>query len=369
MSKPKRHHYIPKSYLKNFALNQDSKFFVEAKLTHEGKIKPELISTVDMCVGKNLYTIPNVEGDDKYAIERYYAKEIDEIYPDIYELLVNNEISELTEDQRRKVILTTMSLFFRTPKFLNLNAKYLDEILEYAVANHMDSNGEVKFKNDTYDLNFHISSIAEIREELAIQNKLDFLTNHMNDLHDFVEYKMQAGMMVVNITSDIDLITSDNPVIMRSHVGNEFNLFDPTNIIHIPIDNKHYLMIAPNTEGALRDQVFRAVHCDVMFALTTNLQVEQNAESWIFGKPGTVLAHIKDQAQYGEFTPENLNHVSEMEAKSKNLKKLGEMLDNFGITDQRSISFLEKLLKDPLHRDDPNLLDTHRELRKLGWIN
>lgn len=368
MSKPKRHHYIPKSYLKNFALNQDDKFFVEAKLISEEAIKPDLISTVDICVGKNLYTIPNVEGDDKYAIERYYASEIDAIFPGIYQLLINEEISELTDEQRRNVILTTLSLFFRTPKFLNQNAKYLDGMLQYAVQNYMDEEGRVILKHDIYDLDFHISQVAQIREDLNIQNKITFLNDHMKDLHEFVEYKLKAGMMMITITSDANLITSDNPVIIRSQVNREFNLFDPTNIIHVPIDNKHYLMIAPNSEDALPNAVFRTTHDDIMFVLTNNLQVEHNAESWIFGKPGTVKAHIEDQIKYNELTPENLQHVADLEAKSKNYVKLGEMLDQYEITDRRVISFIEQLLKDPLHKDDPNIREDYDQLKKMGWI-
>lgn len=368
MSNPKRHHYIPKSYLKNFALNQDDKFFVEAKLINEEAVKPNLISTVDICVGKNLYTIPNVEGEDKYAIEKYYASEIDAIFPDIYKLLINEEISELTDEQRRNVILTVLSLFFRTPKFLNLNAKYLDSVLHYAVENHIDGDGRVIFKDDIYDLDFHISQFVQIRDELNIQNKIVFLNEHMKDLHDFVEYKLKAGMMMITIIGDANLITSDNPVIIRSQVNKEFNLFDPTNIIHVPIDNKHYLMIAPNSEDALPNTVFRTSHDDIMFVLTNNLQVERNAESWIFGKPGTVKAHIKDQLRYNELTSENLEHVAELEAKSRNYVKLGEMMDQYGVTDHRVISFIGKLLESTLHKDDPNIRENYDNLKKLGWV-
>lgn len=367
MSKPKRHHYIPKSYLKNFALNQDDKFFVEAKLIGEENVKPDLISTVDICVGKNLYTIPNVEGDDKYAIERYYASEIDAVFPEIYKLLVDEEILELTDEQRRNIILSTLSLFFRTPKFLNLNAKSLDGMLRYATEYHKDEDGWVRFKDEIYDVDFHISQIEEVRDELNIQNKIAFLNDHLKDLHDFVEFKLKAGMMVITITGDGNLITSDNPVIVRSQVNKVFNLFDPTNIIHVPIDNKHYLMIAPNSEDALPNSVFRTTHNDIMFVLTNNLQVEQNAESWIFGKPGTVKAHIEDQITYNELTPENLQHVADLEAKSKNYVKLSEMIDKYGITNESVISFIEQLLKHPLHKDDPNLREDYDQLKKLGW--
>lgn len=127
-------------------------------------------------------------------------------------------------------------------------------------------------------------------------------------------------------------------------------------------------MIAPNSENNLPKAVFRATHDDIMFVLTNNLQVEQNAESCIFGKPGTVKAHIEDQVRYNELTPENLQHVANLESKSKNYVKLGEMMDEYGATDQRVISFIEQLLENPLHKDDPNIREDYDQLKKLGWV-
>ena len=369
MSKLKRHHYIPKSYLKNFAVDKDGKFFVEARLLSEDAVRPKLISTVDICVEKDLYTIPNVEGDDKYAIERYYASEIDSVFPEIYRLLTDKTISELTEDQRRKVILTTMSLFFRTPKFLKQQSKHIERLAHYAARHHSDENGFVTFKHDIYNLDFHVSQLNEIIEDLKIKNRITFLNDHLKDLHEFVEYKLQAGMMVVSITGEADLITSDNPVIIRSHVNDKFSLFDPTNIIHVPIDNKHYLMIAPNSEDALPDQVFRSGRKDIMFVLTSNLQVEKNAESWVFGKPGSVEAHIEDQVKYNELSQENLQRVADIKQKSKNEVKLTEMMEQHGATDPKVISYIQELLEDPLHQDDSDIREVYDQLKKMGWIS
>ena len=59
MSKPKHQHFIPKSYLKNFAVAEGNKYFVEAKLSSENSSKENLISIRDICVDKNIYTLPH----------------------------------------------------------------------------------------------------------------------------------------------------------------------------------------------------------------------------------------------------------------------------------------------------------------------
>lgn len=92
MSTPRHQHYIPKSYLKNFALEQDGKCFVEAKLKSEEQPKEKLISIRNICVDKNIYTLPGDVAGDKYAIEKYYASAMDAVYPEIYALLSDDAI-------------------------------------------------------------------------------------------------------------------------------------------------------------------------------------------------------------------------------------------------------------------------------------
>jgi len=146
MSKPKHQHYIPKSYLKNFALEQDGKYLVEAKLKSEEHPKDRLISIKDICVDKNIYTLPDDAGDDKYALEKYYAREIDSVYPEIYQLLTDEAVTIITDDQRRKIILTTMSLFFRTPKFMNLNKRRINSMLDFVVKRFVNDKGWVRVR-------------------------------------------------------------------------------------------------------------------------------------------------------------------------------------------------------------------------------
>ncbi|RYX87599.1 DUF4238 domain-containing protein [bacterium] len=256
MSTPQHQHYIPKSYLKNFALEQDGKYFVEAKLKTEIQPKERLISIRSICVDKNIYTLPNVAGEDKYAIEKYYASEIDGVYPKIYQLLIDENVTIITEEQRRNIILTTMSLFFRTPKFLNLNKQRIDRLLNVAVARFKDAEGKVRVQLNGHQLNFHIDQLEDVRAQLHIDNKLTFLQQHLQDLHEFVDLKMNAGLSIIKITGDIELITSDNPVEIHSINKNPFNPFDPTNIIQLPIDNRHYLIIYPNTEDFIKEMVF-----------------------------------------------------------------------------------------------------------------
>lgn len=368
MSNPERQHFIPKSYLKNFAIPEgEDKYFVEAKRKDEAGPRNKLLSIKDICVNRNLYTFPHIEGNDKYALERYYAENIDGVYPEVYEMLIDPEKKIITSKQRSQIVMTTMSLFFRTPKFLNFKEKRTASILDYAVKNHMDAKGNVMFKFRNYDFNFNIEDIKEVRANLKIENKLKFIEEHLDAWQKFTQFKVKCGISVFRMYEDIDLITSDNPVIMHSVNGNAFNVFDPTNIIALPLDNKHYLTIFPNTEQAMLDRIFRGDR-DLWFGLTTNLQIEENSEDWIIGKPNSVKKHIDDQIKYGENNTENNQAVEDMKQRALDANDLLKIIEEVGsFTHQRVADKVIEMRKNKIHKEDPEIERLTRELVQFGF--
>lgn len=365
MSSSKHQHFIPRSYLRNFATQKGEKFFIEGKKAGEEEPKQKLISIRDICVDTNLYTIPNTEGEEQYKIEKFYAEHIDSVYPDVYELLINPAISKISKLQREQIIMTSMSLFFRTPKFLNFNELKTNAILNYAVKKHTNSEGFIKFKLRDYDFNFHISNIEDVRRQLKLKNKLTFLKEHLEDWHKFVLFKSNSALSVYHIYEEFDLITSDNPVIMHSIIGNPFSLFDPTNMISLPIDNKHFLTIFPNTESSLTDRIFRGER-DKWFCFTTNLEIERNSEEWVLGKPGSIKAHFEAQKHFGASTEENLLSLKGIEEKASDLNELSIIVESNGLFHHSVVKKVSELIKKDIHKNDPDFNKLILELEKKG---
>nr|MCS3814774.1 hypothetical protein [Mucilaginibacter sp. X4EP1] len=339
---------------------------VEAKLRDESATKKDLISIKDICVNKNLYTLPNKTGDEKYALENYYADEIDKVYPEVYDWLVNPQVVKITPEQRMKIVMTTMSLFFRTPKFLNSNQRTINALLNYAINNAQDKDGNIKFKFREYNLDFNIKDIEEVRNNLKIDNKSKFLQGHLKDWHDFVSFKLKSAISVYKIYEETELITSDNPVIMHSVENNPFDLFDPTNIISLPLDNKHYLTIFPNTEEVMLDTIHRTDR-DKWFALTTNIQVEKNCEDWILGKPNSVIAHLADQIKYNEENAENLQAVADIKQRGEDGMELLAVMQEFGFVHIKVAEKVKEMLKQKIHRDDLEIQKIAKRLNQFGF--
>lgn len=241
-------------------------------------------------------------------------------------------------------------------------------LLNYATSNHQDKDGRVKLKFRDYDFDFHVSEIDEIRKDLKVKNKIKFLHGHLDDWHKFTQFKVNAGLSVFRIYEDTDLITSDNPVIMHNYKTTNFtNVFDPDNIISVPLDNKHFLTIFQNSEDSMTDRIFRGDR-DKWFALTTNLQVEENAEDWILGKPKSIYKHIEDQKTYGEHSKENLQSLKDMDEKAKDIQELSILMEQANGFSQRVADKIKELRQKRIHKNDPEIRKLIIELAKRGYL-
>lgn len=361
MSNPDRQHYIPRSYLNKFAREKESKYFVCIKSTDSEEIIE--VSTKDVCLKKHLYTIPNVEKDKKYLIENFYADCLDSVYPEVYDILTNENITEVNETTREKIIATTLNLYFRTIKFITAHNHLTSQVL-----GHINSMVDGKGKPITVDylgrkIKFTPDNFDEIKKELEKENHMAFLQQHLEMAYDFIKYKLNDGICVWKIIDDSEIITSDNPVIIRNTQGKLRNIYDPDNIVLVPIDNKHVLSIAPKIDKIVTNQIFRN-QCDIITTLTTNIEVERNAEKWIIGSERSLTNHINDQKKYNELTPENLKIVENVKKKAVILSKTFQKIqkENGFVTGTAYID-IKKLQENPLFEDEPNLERLINKLR------
>lgn len=333
-NKPDHQHFIPRSYLRNFAQSKKDKKFVEVADIVFKNIS--LASTKNICVKKGLYTLKDMQ-DEAYALEKYYAEHVDSIYPEVYNLLIDKNTTIISNRQKHKIINTILSLYFRTPKFLHAHNKFTAKAIDRLIDYYPDEEENIKINYLGQKLEFLRSETEEIKRKIFEQNREEFLLTHFDAWHQFVSFKYQSAISVFEIKGDIELITSDNPVDIHSGVQNSFYLFDPTNVIQIPLDRRHYLFIYPNTEKGQSNKIFREVR-DKTFALVLNHSIHKNAEMWIIGYPNTVEKHIKDQKKYNEPNEENEKWVEDIKEKVTVMKNLVETIEKM----ESSVKLLPK---------------------------
>lgn len=364
MSNAKNHHYIPQSYLRNFAYSKGDQYYVYVRYRGE---KFHSANIRNICSENYFYSIPDAD-KDKNIIEDYYSGNIDNVFPSLYEIASNPEIQKIDKETVQRVVRATISLYLRTPKFLNEYNAHIKKLLEDIKGTLSENPQILKATFLGMQIDVKTTDFEKLEEEFVKKNKVIFLQQHLNVLEEFVIKRSTDGIGINTITDDSELITSDNPVIIKNYKTGEFHhLFDPDNIIYLPLSPKLLLTITPETFGSIEGRVLRVLS-DKDFTLTTNNQIERNSEQWIIGSEDSVKNHLNDQKKYNEETPENFQWVDNIQKKSELMSELNVLLDESGGQLNLKVAIkVKELYNHEVFKDDPQITKTYVELKKMGF--
>ncbi|NBG67415.1 DUF4238 domain-containing protein [Acidiluteibacter ferrifornacis] len=361
--KKERQHFIPKVYLKNFAFDkQDDKAFVSAynKIDEEYK---ESISIKDICVDTDFYTLKNLEGDEKYAVENFFDNYIEKKYSSVYKLLVEDKIEVITPKQRFEILYTILSLHFRTPKRLNQLVSSSVNMIE-SLKENPDVN-TINFMGLNLDLEG--KKLKEIKNEIREHNRVDFIKTQFVLFHQFVDLRKSDAINIIQLTGEDEYITSDNPVLIRNTKTELEQLFDPSNSIYVPLDPKHSLFIAPKMDDVILNRVF--YQKDNFFAHgVSNHNEFHNAERWIIGTKVGVKRFLDKKPEYDQPASENHPIVKKAKETSEAAEKLLELLEKDPSNNNSELlTFLSELTNSPLYKDNQALIDMVERLEPFKF--
>lgn len=366
MSNPIRQHYIPKSYLKNFGIQaKRSTILVDVHRIKED-ILLEKVSISDICVQKNLYTLHDKKDEEKYALEVFYAENVDSEFPKVYEMLIDKKKQSLTPEEKYKVLNVCLSLYFRTPKYLNAANKVSDDIFDTAALTADAKSGLIKMELFGEPLEFHLDELDNYKKSYHLENQKRFHRNHLESWHNFTKYKFECNVNVIHVPDNTaSLITCDNPVTIRGFKTNVFvGLFNPDNLITFPLDPNHFLEIHPNRMSDQSLMINRLEH-DADFVFTTNAMTESNAVDQLIGKPGTIEKHFKLQEFY-----ENPENAKRFEEKAKNralkLSELLQLVNKYGFPSLQTIQKLKEMAADPDYKNDKQIEAMINRIKDTG---
>lgn len=293
MTKKQHQHTIPRTYLNKFSYKSDSAaHFVDCIDKSSMEIKPEL-STSNICVESNFYTIKELPDEEKYKIEDYYSQEIESSYTNVYNLLVDKNVVFISLSQRLDILKALLSLYFRTPKALNEFAEFSSKLLLSAKDNNIK---ELTFLGET--INLENETFKSLKKKIKENNRVDYIETQIALMNQFIAFKRFDGIVVIELTGDKEYITSDNPVTVYNKHAN-IDLFSLYNSIYVPIDNKHCVFIAPKAHGAIVNRIFRTV--DSLYQdVVINDSTFQNAEKWIIGTNTGIPKFKKDLEKFSK---------------------------------------------------------------------
>ncbi len=236
MNEPKKQHYVPQTYLNNFAGGKKgTSLYVFSKSAK--KIYPAQVE--DTASQRHFYTLENRQ--DKYMWENIYARKVEPILGQLLKKirqncenhLVQNHATVITKDEKASLVYNIIFQQLRgiqTRKYeKDLYNKLLPSVFSDSKKHFYmleKSVIEESFKKFSTDENY----FKEISMQTAFNEKLVEKLFNILIQYSFVFFR----------SDDISFITSDNPVMITNSITKNVTpfangLINNTTIIYFPI--------------------------------------------------------------------------------------------------------------------------------------
>ncbi|MCC9063720.1 DUF4238 domain-containing protein [Flavobacterium piscisymbiosum] len=284
----KRQHFVPRTYLKHFA-RQDGQDYLICALPNSSTDKDKIFEVNIKNIGleKDFYTLPGETDDQKMAIENFYAEEFEQHYSTIYDILVNPVKTEVTPEERKLIISTVITMYYRTTKWVNASKSLMSRVF-YQMFQLCEQTGKDYFVFEGEKISIAGKTLEQFTKEFNEERQPHMILTQLEVAFKLINIRVQVdAITVVRLgEDDLEFVISDNPVIASNPTATRFAPFDPNNLLYLPLDPKHMLILIPEKSEGLENRIFRRTSTGFMAAmekLTSNYQQMENSEKFMMG--------------------------------------------------------------------------------------
>ncbi len=252
----KRQHFIPRTYLEKFAKLKGKEYFITA--IDKIQSNKRYVSNIrNVCVETDFYTLPGETKEERQLIEDFYSKTIEANYNTAYEMLINPSKTLISDAERRLIVSSIITLLYRSPVWINslnkITEKFLEDIYK---AFEITGTKAVQFENgssESFEGKTQDESLAEKKE----QNRITYVISHLKYTQRLIELRINNGVCINKIEDENEFATSDSPLNLSNLNGGHIIPINPNNMVRLPIDPKHVVLIMPSNVGGFSDRIFR----------------------------------------------------------------------------------------------------------------
>ncbi|MBS7253319.1 DUF4238 domain-containing protein [Flavobacterium branchiicola] len=293
----KRQHFVPRTYLKHFSEHSGDKYFIHAlpsQATEADKIFYSNITNV--AFERHLYTLPGETIEQQMAVEKLYSEELEVHYDSIYEILTDPNKTEISSEERELIISTVVTMYYRTTKWVNASRNLMARAFESAYQ-LCEQTGVDYINFEGEKISIAGKTLQEFTREFNKERQPGMILIQLETAFKLIALRILNDSICVNKIDgeNLEFVTSDNPVVASNNTPERFAPFDPTNILELPIDSKHKLMLIPECPKELRNRIFRRTSTapfSEIEKLTTNYSQMLNSEQFIFGSKKALESYL-----------------------------------------------------------------------------
>ena len=301
MTEVKRQHYVPRTYLKNFSTKRGEEFYIKA-LPSNNCIDDAIYesNTSNVCLQKKLYTLPGETEQQRMLIEKFYSDNYETYYNDIYAILTDSTKKKLTEDERELIISTVVTMFYRTTKWINQHNDFFYRVLENAYTLAED-NGYEYFMFEKEKISIADKTFEQLHQEYKYESRPAQVITQLDVALKLINWRIEKDtIMIIKLMDDSEFITSDNPVIYAGIQGKSLAPFDAENILKLPLDSKHLLLLMPYGDEENKLNISRSERTGTMSQtskLTSNYSQFLNSERFLLGTETGLKSYISTKEE------------------------------------------------------------------------
>lgn len=326
----KRQHYVPRTYLKNFSVERKEQYYIKA-LSVTDCVEKNIYETsvANVCVENHLYTLPGDTLEERMLIEKFYSENLETHYSKIYSLLTDPNKKTITDAERELIISTVVTMFYRTTKWITQHNNFFDRVFDSAY-NLAIQNGYDYFTFESQKVSIAGKTLQELQKEFRFDSKPSLIIIQLEVALNLIKLRSaRDGIMIVKLMDeDCEFITSDNPVIYSSVNGKQLAPFDAENILQLPLDKKHTLLLMPYADDETKyiiSRSNRSGHMCYTQKLTSNYSQFLSADKFILGNESSIKGYLATKEETEKpLTEEQIKKFDEIDAElDKKLREIG----------------------------------------------
>lgn len=320
-----RQHYVPRTYLKHFATERNGGYFIKAlPIANFQADKIHEISVANVCLQKDVYTMPGETDEERMGLEKFYADNFESQYDTIYQLLTDPEKTTVTDEERTLIISTVVTMFYRTTKWISQHNEFMNRVFKQLFSVCKEK-GKDYFIYEGEKISIADKTLEQLQNEYKVENRPAQVISQLKVALKLISIRsVRDGIYVSKIMDDdCELVTSDNPV-SYNNVGGGGHIapFDPKNVLSLPLDSKHILSLMPYADEESKHFLIRNQISGKMCLtqkLTSNSQQSTNAERFMLGNESALLSYLN--------TKEEMERPLSKEEAEEHKKKFNELLE------------------------------------------
>jgi len=284
-------HYVPRVYLKNFAIKRGKEFYVDVY----DKLTQKIFNTniINICSEKDFYTLDQDSdiSNNKLIIEKIYSDGLEPMYDKAYKLLTNDNIRVISNLQRSEILIGIFQLYVRNPRIMeNSLAYHRQEITRLCELARAEQKKGMSYLSE--DFSFREWGEQSIITYFTAKVKKFFKEKHVNGIGEIGTFHEFAKFEVNSITGHAKYLTSDNPLIFQDIIdqGDEHPMTKSKDF-YLPLNQKYTLRIYHDKDVPLN--IINRFQSSSGNSILNNSDIFKHASRFVIGDKSAMGTYLE----------------------------------------------------------------------------